>query len=134
MKNLVLAGRLVFGAWMLVSGLNHFLSFLPQPVAHEPLAMQLLAAVNHSRLMDVVMTIQVLTGVALLSGFFVPTMLCICMPVSTCILYWSAILEHSPVQTVLGLAVFALNGLLMLAYLDYYRLILDRYAPALGEA
>ena len=134
MKNLVLVGRLVFGAWMLVTGVNHFYPFLAPPVRHEPLAVQLLTAVNHSRLIDVVATIQLVAGLSALTGLFVPVTLCVCMPVSTCILYWSAILEHSPIQAVLGLALFALNGLLMLAYLDYYRPILERRAPTLGEA
>jgi uncharacterized membrane protein YhaH (DUF805 family) len=55
------------------------------------------------------------------------------MPVSTCALYWSAILEHRPSGALLALAAFALNGLLMLGCLHYYRGVLQRHALTLGE-
>jgi uncharacterized membrane protein YphA (DoxX/SURF4 family) len=135
MKNLVLVGRLVFGAWMLVNGANHFfLSLWPEPIGHEPLAMQLMAAFVHSRLFDVAMAIELVTGALILIGAFVPVALCVVMPVSTCALYWSLILEHEPVGAVVALAAFALNGLLMVAYLDYYQGALQRRALTLGEA
>src|ERR1700683_4208614 len=42
MKQLILLGRLIFGAWMLASGANYFFVPLwPQPIGHEPLAIQL---------------------------------------------------------------------------------------------
>jgi hypothetical protein len=135
MKHLVLVGRLIFGAWMLANGANHFfLSLWPMPTGHEPLAMQLMTALVHSRLFDVAMAIQLVTGALILTGFFVPVALCVVMPVSTCALYWSAILEHQPLGAALALVAFALNGVLMLAYIDYYRGVLQRHAPSLGEA
>jgi putative oxidoreductase len=135
MKHLVLIGRLVFGAWMLANGTNHFfLSLWPEPVGQEPLAVQLMAALVHSRLFDVAMAIELVTGALILTGFFVPIALCVVMPISTCAVYWSAILEHQPAGAVLALAAFALNGLLMLAWIDYYKGALQRHALALGEA
>ncbi len=135
MKHLTLIARLVFGAWMLANGINHFFySFWPEPVGHEPLAAQLMAALVHSRLFDVAMTIQLVTGALILTGFFVPLALCVVMPISTCALFWSLILDHQPVGAVLAFIAFALNGLLMLAYLDYYKGALQRHALMLGEA
>jgi hypothetical protein len=135
MKHLVLVGRLVFGAWMLANGANHFFFPLyPEPTGHEPLAVQLMAALVHSRLFDVAMTIQLVTGALILTGFFVPVALCVLMPISTCALYWSLVLEHEPLGAALALLAFALNGLLMLAYLDYYKGVLQRRALSLGEA
>ena len=135
MKQLVLVGRLIFGAWMLANGANHFfLSLWPEPTGHEPLAVQLMDAFVHSRLFDVAMAIELVTGALILTGFFVPVALCVVMPVSTCALYWSAILEHQPLGAVLALVAFALNGLLMLAYIDYYKGALQRHAPMVGEA
>jgi hypothetical protein len=135
MKHLVLVGQLIFGAWMLVNGVNHF--FVPlyaEPVGHEPLAVQLMAALAHSRLLDVAMVIQLVTGALILTGFLVPAALCVVMPISTCALYWAVILDHQPVGALLALAAFALNGLLMLAYIDYYQGVLQRHALTLGEA
>jgi uncharacterized membrane protein YhaH (DUF805 family) len=135
MKSLVLVGRLVFGAWMLANGANHFfVSFYPEPAGYEPLAAQLMTALIHSRLFDVVMAIELVTGALILAGVFVPLALCVVMPISVCAVYWSVILQHQPLGAVLALAALALNGLLMLAYLDYYRGALQRGVVTLGEA
>jgi uncharacterized membrane protein YhaH (DUF805 family) len=135
MKQLILIGRLVFGAWMLLNGASYlFLSLWPMPAGHEPLAIQLMTALVHSRLLDVAMTIQLVTGALILAGFFVPVALCVVMPISTCALYWSVFLDHQPLGVILALLAFALNGLLMLAYIEYYQGVLQRSALALGES
>jgi len=135
MKPLVLAGRLIFGAWMLASGVNHFIfSLWTPPAGHEPLAAQLMSALIHSGLLGVAMTIQLVTGALILSGFFVPVALCVVMPITTCALYWTLILDHQPIGVFLGLAAFALNGLLMLAYIDYYAEVLKRSAQMFGDS
>jgi uncharacterized membrane protein YphA (DoxX/SURF4 family) len=135
MKPLVLVGRLIFGAWMLVNGANHFFfSLWAEPTGHEPLAVQLMNALVHSRLLDVVMAIELAAGALILTGFFVPIALCAVMPISTCALYWSLILDRQPLGAALALAAFALNGLLMLAYIDYYKGTLQRHALMLGDA
>jgi uncharacterized membrane protein YhaH (DUF805 family) len=135
MKQLILVGRLIFGAWMLVNGANYFFfSLWPVPTGHEPLAIQLMNALVHSRLLDVAMAIQLITGALILTGFFVPVALCVLMPVSTCALYWAGVLDHQPVGAVLALVAFALNGLLMLAYLEYYKGALQRSALTVGES
>jgi hypothetical protein len=135
MKHLPLLARLIFGAWMLANGVNHFFFPLwPEPTGHEPLAVLLMDALVHSRLIDVAMVIQLVTGALILAGLFVPVALCVVMPISTCAVFWSVILEHQPRGAVLALAAFALNGLLMLAYIDYYKGTLQRHAIAIGEA
>lgn len=135
MKNAILALRVLFGAFLVANALNHFfLSLWPEPVGHTPLAMQLMAALAHSHLLDVALAIQLVTGVLILTGFFVPVALCVAMPVSTCALYWALILDHQPAGALLAFLAFAANGLLMLAYIDYYDGALARRAPALGEA
>jgi uncharacterized membrane protein YphA (DoxX/SURF4 family) len=135
MRALLLAGRLVFGAWMLANGANHFFgSRYPEPIGHDPLAVQLMAALVHSRLLDVALAVELATGALILAGIFVPVALCVVMPVCVCALYWSVILEHQPLGALLALAAFALNGLLMWGYLDYYQGVLQRHAPTLGEA
>ena len=135
MKQLALVGRLIFGAWMLANGANHFFfSLWPTPTGHEPLAVQLMAAFVHSRLFDVAMAIELVTGALILTGCFVPLALCLVMPVSTCALYWALILDHQAFGAALALAVFALNGLLMLAYVEHYRGALQRHALTVGES
>ncbi len=120
---------------MLANGLNHFfITLYPEPVGHEPLAIQLMAALVHSRLMDVAMIIQLVTGALILAGVLIPLALCVVAPISTCAVYWSVVLDHQPLGAVLALAAFALNGLLMLAYVDDYKGVLQRRALSFGEA
>jgi uncharacterized membrane protein YphA (DoxX/SURF4 family) len=133
-KNLVLAGRLIFGAWMVIIGINHFfVSFYTMPMGQAPLAMQLMTGLVNSHLLDVVIAIQLVTGALILIGVLVPLALCVVMPISVCAAFWG-LLDHQPLTAFLGLAVIALNGLLMLAYIDYYRGVLQRRALAVGEA
>jgi uncharacterized membrane protein YhaH (DUF805 family)/uncharacterized membrane protein YphA (DoxX/SURF4 family) len=134
MPQLVLVGRTIFGAWMLISGANYFfLSLWTVPTGHEPLAVELMGAYVHSGLLTFAMLAQLVTGAFLLTGVFAPAALCVVMPTSTCALYW-ALLEHQPLPLLLALLAFALNGLLMLAYLDYYQGALQRSALSLGES
>lgn len=137
MKPVVLTGRVIFGAWMLANGLNHFFFALwTMPAGHEPLAAQLMSALMHSRLLDVAMFIELVTGALIVIGFFVPVALCVVMPVSTCALYWALILDHQPLAALLAILAFGLNGVLMLAYIDYYAQMLQRHAEMFnfGEA
>ena len=134
MQQLVLVGRTIFGAWMFISGANYlFLSLWAVPTGHEPLATELMGAFVHSGLLTVAMLIQLVTGALLLAGVFVPAALCVVMPTSACALYW-ALLEHQPLPLLLALGAFALNGLLMLAYLRYYQGALQRSPLTLGES
>lgn len=134
MSTLVLPARVLFGAWMLANGLNHFvLGLWADPVGSRPLAIQLMDAFVNSGLMEIAMVIQLVTGALILLGRFTPAALCMLMPVSTCALYWSMVLDRQPLEALLALAAFALNGFLMLGYFDYYRGVLARRAPMLGE-
>ena len=131
---LVLVGRTIFGAWMLINGANYlFFSLWSVPMGHQPLSTELMGAFVHSGLLTVAMLIQLVTGALLLTGLFAPAALCVVMPTSACALYW-ALLEHQPLPLLLALLAFALNGLLMLAYLDYYQGALQRSALTLGES
>jgi uncharacterized membrane protein YphA (DoxX/SURF4 family) len=133
-RQLLTAGRLVFGAWMVVNGLNHFMGTLyPDPAGHTPLAAQLMTALAHSHLLDVAMAIQLVAGALIVTGAFVPLALCVVIPVNVCAAYWAVILEHQPLGAALALVVVALNALLMFAYLDAYHAMLRPRALALGE-
>ena len=134
MKYLALTARLSFGLWMLANGINHFFFPLyPAPAGQEALALQLMQALENSRLLDVAMAIQLVGGALILAGFFVPLALCVVMPITACAVYWAVILEREPVGALVALIALGLNGLLMLAYIDYYRGVLERRPHTLGE-
>lgn len=131
---LVMIGRVAFGAAMVIHSVNYlFLSLWSMPAGAEPLAAQLMTSLMNSRLLDVAMAIQLVTGALILAGVLVPAALALLMPISTCALYWALVLNHEPLTAVLALAAFAINGLLMLAYMPYYRGMLQRHTLALGE-
>lgn len=133
-QQLVLAGRLVLGAWLLLYAANIlFFSLWPAPTGTAPLAEQLMTSLAHSRLLHVALTVQMAAGILLLAGLFVPLALTAQLCITTCALFWAVFLEHSPLGALLTLVAFALNGLLMLAYLPYYREILQRHTMAAGE-
>ena len=136
MKHLVLIGRLVFGAWILASGANHFfLHAWAEPTGQTPLGIQLMTGLRDGWMLDVAMVIQLVCGIVVLSGFYVPVALCVAMPISVCAAYWSVILERDPVGAALGASLAGLNGLLLLAYFDYYKdMLRERGALTFGEA
>ena len=134
LKPLVPVVRLAFGAWMLLNGVSHF--FFPlwsMPAGQTPLSTELMAALVHSQLLDVCMLIELVAGVLILLGVFVPAALCTVFAVSTCGLFW-ALLDQQPQTLALGFLAFALNGLLMLAYLDHFKGALQRAPLTLGES
>jgi uncharacterized membrane protein YhaH (DUF805 family)/uncharacterized membrane protein YphA (DoxX/SURF4 family) len=133
-QQLVLAGRLILGAWLLLYAANTlFLSLWPAPAGTEPLAELLMTSLVNSRLLHVALVVQMVAGVLLLAGFLVPLALTAQLCITTCALFWALFLEHSPLGALLTLVAFALNGLLMVAYLPYYRQILQRHTVAVGE-
>ena len=72
MKIASIVARYLLGLMFTVIGLNGFLHFIPQPPPANPLAMQLLVAVSASHFAAFFFAVQVLGGLLLLSGFFVP--------------------------------------------------------------
>jgi uncharacterized membrane protein YhaH (DUF805 family) len=133
-RTLTRAAAMIFGAWMLLNGLNHFFfSVWATPAGATPLSAELMTSLVNSRLLDVCMLIELVGGALILLGLFVPAALCVTMAVSTSALFWAA-LDHQPVTLGLGLLAFALNGGLMLAYLDSYRGVLQRAPMTLGES
>lgn len=132
---LVLWTHRLFGAVVLGAGAGLLFSPDPLPFAPvNPLAVQLMTSLVNSQLLDVALVIMFVTGIFISAGVMMPAALCLLMPVTTCALYWALILDHQPVNMLLAVAAFAINGLLMLAYLPYYKDVLQRRALAFGES
>jgi hypothetical protein len=133
-RNLVLAGRVLFGVFMLLSGANRlFGPFFALPVGHTPLAEELMTALVDSRLIYVVAGIEAVTGALVLAGSFVPLALCVAMPISVCAAFWAVVLDHTPAGAAVALVSLALNAGLMLAYVDAYAPMLKRRTLAALE-
>jgi putative oxidoreductase len=72
MKIASILARYVLGLIFTVFGLNGFLNFIHQPPPANPLAIQFLVTVSESHFAAFFFAIQLLGGVLLLSGYFVP--------------------------------------------------------------
>ena len=77
MKLAAMISRILLGALFLVFGLNGFFHFIHQPPPTNPLATQFFGAAMASHFAASFYAGQVLGGVLLLSGFFVPIALTI---------------------------------------------------------
>jgi putative oxidoreductase len=72
MKIVSVISRYLLGLIFVVFGLNGFLNFIHQPPPTNPLAIQFFVAVGASHFAAFFFAMQVIGGLLLLSGFFVP--------------------------------------------------------------
>jgi putative oxidoreductase len=72
MKIVSVVARYLLGLMFTVFGLNGFLNFIHQPPPANPLAQQFFMAVSASHFAAFFFALQLLAGLLLLSGFFVP--------------------------------------------------------------
>jgi putative oxidoreductase len=72
MKITSIFSRYLLGLIFTVFGLNGFLNFIHQPPPANPLAIQFLVSVSESHFAAFFLAIQLLGGLLLLSGYFVP--------------------------------------------------------------
>ena len=72
MKTTSIVARYLLGLMFTVFGLNGFLNFIHQPPPTNPLALQFFGAIIASHFAAFFFALQVLGGVLLLFGFFVP--------------------------------------------------------------
>ncbi len=114
--------RLVFAAWMIPAGLNHFVPLFPQPMGTKALSHELIVALLDSHLFDLVKAVELIAGVIALTGFYLPLGLIVCMPVSFCVFYWDTPLEGwGSRASIFGEAALLSNVLLCLACFRSYR-------------
>jgi putative oxidoreductase len=72
MKIISTIARYLLGLMFTVFGLNGFLNFIHQPPPTNPLALQFFGAIVASHFAGFFFTVQLLGGLLLLFGFFVP--------------------------------------------------------------
>src|ERR1700732_4233520 len=72
MKITSIVARYLLGLMFTVFGLNGFLNFIHQPPPTNPLAIQFFIAISASHFAAFFFALQVVAGLLLLSGYFVP--------------------------------------------------------------
>lgn len=133
MKYAVWFVRLVYAAWMVPAGLNHFIRLYPQPIGNEELSIAVFTALLDSGLFTLVKAVELIGGLMLLFGIRVPLALILVLPVSFTVWYWDTELQGWwTASAVYGWGVLGCNVALILAYWDSYRaLFADRARPRL---
>ena len=102
-----LVARVLLGLMFTVFGLNDFLHFLHmQEPPMSPLAGQYLSVIAQSHLLQAASAVQLVTGLMLLAGFFVPLALVLLGPVLANILLFHALM--APKGIINGLVAFLL--------------------------
>ena len=119
MKTTSLVARYLLGLMFTVFGLNGFLNFIHQPPPTNPLAMQFFVAVSASHFAGFFFAVQVLGGLLLLTGFFVPLALTLLAAVLYNILAFH--LTMAPASIAPGLLACVLWVLVFLQYRDSFR-------------
>ena len=97
MKTTATVSRYLLGLLFAVFGLNGFLHFLPQTLPANPVALQFLTAVSVSHFMDVVFLVQLIGGLLLLAGRFVPLAIAILAPVLVNILNYHLTMDPASI-------------------------------------
>jgi uncharacterized membrane protein YphA (DoxX/SURF4 family) len=117
MKIAATVARYLLGSMFIVFGLNGFFHFIHQPPPANPLAIQFLVAVGASHFAAFFFAVQVVGGLLLLSGFFVPLALTLLAAVLYNILAFHLTLEPGIAP---GLVACVLWVLVFLQYRDSF--------------
>ena len=95
--------RYLLGLMFTVFGLNGFLHFIPQPPPTDPMAIQYMTSLSVTHYFVVVFLFQLVAGLLLLSGRFVPLALAFLAPILVNILTFHLVMDPKGV----GPGVFA---------------------------
>jgi uncharacterized membrane protein YphA (DoxX/SURF4 family) len=130
MRTLILVARLLLGLMFTVFGLNFFFPFIPQPPPPPAAGAFAHAMFATGYLFNLLKVLEVLSGLALLAGFFVPLALAVLAPIIVNILFFHAFLAPSGLP--LPLVILVLELFLAWAYRDAFRAMLNPRAQPKG--
>lgn len=122
MKIVSTIARYLLGLMFTVFGLNGFLHFIPQPPPTNPLAMQFFTVISSSHFSAFFLAVQVIGGLLLLAGYFVPLALTLLAAEIFNILAFH--LTLAPAGIVPGLVASVLWVLVFLQYRESFKEIL----------
>ena len=127
MNKLVVVARILLGLPFLVFGLNHFLGFLDEP-EHNAAATGFLTALGETGYMwPLIKFFEILCGVLLITGRFVPLALVLLAPLMVNILAFHVFLEPEGIP--MALVLLALQLFLVRSFWGAYCSVL-RATPA----
>ena len=130
--------RIMFGAWMIVSGTSHLLSLFgfapifPQPLGNFHPSNVMLVSLLEVGMFDIVKTVELLVGLCLVFNVFVPLALAVALPISYMVFHNSIVLNvryDRIFSTYMSVWCLYMNLILVLAHIRYYLPMLKMHAP-----
>lgn len=110
--------RILLGAIFFVFGLNGFLQFMPQPPLPAPAGAFMGALAATGYMFPLIKGTEVVAGLLLLGGRFVPLALVLLAPIIVNIALFHLVL--APVNMIMAVVLLALEGYLAWAYRDAF--------------
>lgn len=140
-KFVLLFCRLYLGGWMCVSGTSYWLQatghapIFPQPLGTLHASNELLVTMVHTRFFHIVKCCEIIGGLCLITGCFVPLGLLLLLPVSFVVWYNAIVLNHrfdKMFTPYMGVGCLYMNVILMVWYIRYY-LPMMTFRPTIGR-
>ena len=121
MKIAIIITRVLLGLPFLIFGLNHFFPFIPHPPMDGVALDYMMGLTKVGYFWPLLRGLEILIGIALISGRFVPLALVVLAPISLHIFLFHAfvLLANLP----LAIIILVLHIFLIVKYWDYYKQI-----------
>jgi putative oxidoreductase len=129
MKILTIIVRILLGLMFVVFGLNGFYKFIPEP--KEPPtghALEFFSALSGTGYLKVIMSLQLIGGVLVLSGRFLPLGLLVLGPIVVNILLYHIYIDHKGLE--LAVVTSALALFLLCRHWSAFAAVFRPYTPA----
>jgi putative oxidoreductase len=120
--------RIFLGLIFFVFGMNGFLNFLPATTLNESAGVFIGGLVGSGYFFQFLKLCEVVAGVALITGFFVPLALTLLAPISINIFLFHLFLDTSGLPV--SLAIISLLAFLAFTYKDYFKQLFTLKADA----
>ncbi|MCZ6806300.1 MAG: DoxX family membrane protein [Deltaproteobacteria bacterium] len=130
MKFAIIGVRVILGSLFLVTGLNKFFQFMPNPEMNEPITTFMTALGATGYFMVVLKLVEITAGLMILTGRFLPLGLILLAPVSVHIFFAHLFLDQAELPMAIGIIVLQL--FLAWAYRDSFSGVLQANAKPAG--
>ncbi len=130
MKFGIVGARVILGLIFVVFGLNGFFHFIPNPESNAQMTAFMTALGETGYFMTVVKLVEVISGLMILTGRFLPLGLVLLAPVSVNILLVHVFLDQG--NLAMAIVIIALQLFLAWAYRDSYSELLQAHAKPVG--
>jgi putative oxidoreductase len=121
MKIAIIIARVLLGLPFLVFGLNHFFPFIPHPPMDGVALDYMMGLTKVGYFWPLLRGLEILIGISLISGRFVPLSLAVLAPISLHIFLFHAFIMAANLP--LAVIIIALHIFLIVKYWEYYNQI-----------